>query len=206
MLPRSSDTTTISASRAAMTAARAALARASDAGEAPLADLLTQARIAAELQTLASRQQLHLLDPHHAETTRLKDELSALARLDRALTKAAEPNGGWTQKLSADDTQAALAIARANEASFWSFLSGQWRSLKGRIRSQHNGAVLNHVALLERLSAEHAARAAHDEQAETIRARFHLDDVAVESQQFAPYWSGERAEHPAARRLLPRRL
>jgi hypothetical protein len=195
-------TSAIRASRAAMTAASGALNKATETAEVPLADLLTQARIAAELQTLASRQQLHLLDPHHAETTRLKDELAALARFDRALTKAEEPNGGWAQKLSADDTQAALAIARAHEASFWSFLSGQWRSLKTRIRQQHNGAVLNHVALLERLAAEHAARAAHDEQTETIRARFHLDDVVTESQSFEPYWSGDRAQHPAARRLL----
>jgi hypothetical protein len=191
-------TSAISASRAAL----GAVAKAAASPDVPLADLLTQARVAAELQTLASRQQLHLLDPHHAETTRLKDELAALSRLERALAKAEEPNGQWTHKLSADDTDSALAIARANEASFWSFLSGQWRSLKSRLRGQYSGAIMNHVALLERLAAEHAARATHDEQIETLRQRFHFDDVAAETSQLAPYWSGERGADPAARRLL----
>ena len=103
-----------------------------------------------------------LLDPLSAESTKLEGDLAALAGFEAAVASAAVAASGWTDPLDADDTAAALDLARAKEGSLFAIFSSPWRALKSTVAARYDFAV--HAVkpgitkVLETLHALHQAR------------------------------------------------
>jgi hypothetical protein len=173
------------------------------AGEASLETALRQSVLSKRLRVLAELDKLNLIDTGDPEANRLQKQLQQLAKLDEALAQAESATRGWTRKPGPQETEQALAVARAKEGSFFAFLSGDWRRVKQLVAINHKGAVSQHAAVLEQLLAEHTARAQRDEHAGKLRSQFALDDIEEVAAALAPHWqaAGEPAD-PHERMLI----
>ena len=161
-----------------------------------------QAVLAAKIRVLAEINKLNLLDRLDPEASRLQKQLQVLTKLDAELSVAENTNRAWTRKPSLRETEAALALAKQKEGSFFAFLSSDWRALKRMVAGQHNGDVTSFVILFERLAAEHAARAVHDEHDNRIKQTFGLDDVAEVRAAVEPHWRDGLQSTPAETALI----
>lgn len=171
------------------------------AGSANMGALVAQTRLAVQLRAVAEANELNLIDRLDPEANRLQKRLQALAKLDEALAAAEAPNRGWTRKPSPAETEQALAVARAKQDRFWSFLSGEWRAVKRMVAGQHRGAG-KHVEVLERLAAEHAARAARDEDRQRVCQTFGLEELAEVQAALEDIWSGSIGTSPEEKALI----
>jgi len=110
-------------------------------------------------------------------------ELDAAIREHRARTaerdEAARSTGLWRERLTPEETAAALAEARAVDGRFLSFLSPRWWRLRGVLRRRYDfdRAVVRpgFVAILEALAREQAASRAVESGARELAARFRWD-------------------------------
>ncbi len=170
--------------------------------EIGLGTLLAQAAIATRLRFLAEHGGLALLDRYTPEAIRLDKDLRTLDVLDAALAQAENANTAWRRKPPADETETLLALARRKEGRFWSFLSGDWRALRQRVAETFAGKPENHVAALEQLALEHAARAARDDHLRRVREISGLDDIAEIRATLEPLWQDEATLRPAERALV----
>jgi hypothetical protein len=140
--------------------------------------LLHQCRLASVLGPLAQNHKLHLLDQYHPEQVRFIDVYERISRRKAELESQRQANCAWTDRLSPQDTEIALRIARQREGRFLSFLYSDWRRLKRRIAASHQGEVLSYVTTLERLAAEHAAQATYDADIKAAQISFGIEDLA----------------------------
>ena len=164
--------------------------------------LHTQAMLAAKIRVLAEINKLNLLDRLDPEASRLQKQLQALAKLEADLSQAESANRSWTRKPSPRETEAALALAKQKEGSFFAFLSSDWRALKRMVAGQHNGDVTSFVMLLERLAAEHSARFVRDEHDNRIKQTFGLDDVGEVRAAVEPHWRDGAVTTPAEKAMI----
>jgi hypothetical protein len=140
--------------------------------------LLDQSRLASVLSPLAQNQKLHLLDRHHPDQTQFIEVYERLNRCRAELDAQRQANCAWTNRLSPQETDVALKIARQREGRLLSFFYSDWRRLKRRIGASHQGEILSYVTTLERLAAEHAAQAAHDAGIRAAQSSFGIEDLA----------------------------
>ena len=71
--------------------------------------------------------------PRTREARRLQEATVAWRETEAAADAADRAAVGWREPLSAPDAAAALEIARRREASFWKFLDGGWRRVRGLV-------------------------------------------------------------------------
>ncbi len=170
--------------------------------EIGLGTLLVQAAFATRLRLLAERGRLALLDRYAPDAIRLARDLQTLDALDQGLIRSETANAGWQRKPTPAETEALLALARRKEGRFWSFLSGDWRALQQRIAEVFSGRPESHVAVLELLAAEHAARAARDHHLRLVREASGLDDIGEARATLEPLWHDEGSLRPDLRALI----
>jgi hypothetical protein len=150
--------------------------------EAGIGTLRAQCALAAKLRPLAASDSLAVLDALSPERARLDDAIARLDRRAAELDAAERTNPGWKTRLTPAETAAALAVARNREGSILSLFYGDWRRLKARLAECHPAPIVSYTALLEQLSAEHAARAAHLAEATALADRHgHADLTALQA-------------------------
>jgi hypothetical protein len=171
------------------------------AGELTLDDLAEQSRRAIALHGLARSDKLHLLDRRHPERARFEEACRRLLDQQAELDRAEQAATHWVTRPSADETEVALSIARRREGRWLSFLHGDWRRLKRRMRQCHRGEVLSFVHLLERLAAEHAARTALVKERKATAVTYGCDDLAAITDLLA-HAADERRRFPAEAALI----
>lgn len=168
-----------------------------------LADSLELVRAASEAVATNLAGNLELLDHGSAAFADFRT-----ARSDRDLARqrheaAAEAARHWNDRLTPEDTEAALEQARRQEPSFFKFLSGSWRRLKATIRSRYDfsahAAEPSITSVLERLAALHSAAAEDEAARKEINRRFGTED-ADGLAALADRWSSDPP--PLVRRLL----
>ncbi len=151
-------------------------------GDAPsLATLFAQCTLARRLAPAVEAGRAGVFDPASPEAADLRAGLRAVADAGDALARKQERTAVWRDKLSPEETQAALSVARAKEGSFFAFLSGDWRRVKRLVRERtatEDMAVEPSVTgLLEALAAEHEAAAAVEDARRRTARDFGYDDL-----------------------------
>lgn len=146
-----------------------------------LADALEASGLAERMVSTGLAQSPALLDPLSQASAQLHGDLNALSGLVAAHDKAATEAANWTDPLSPADTDAALALARSKESSFFRFLSGAWRDLRKTVQARYDfsrHAVTPPItSVLEALAARHAAAAALHQGKDGLRARLQSSDL-----------------------------
>ena len=170
--------------------------------EISLGTLLAQATLATRLRLLAERGRLALLDRYAPDAVQLAQDLQSLDALDQALMQAEATNVLWRRKPTPEETDLLLALAQRHEGRFWAFLSGDWRAVKQRIADVFAGVPASHVAVLEQLAAEHAARAARDKHLLRVCEASNVDDIAKLRATIEPLWQEEGSLRPDQRALI----
>lgn len=110
-------------------------------GTLSLGDVLALGAQARQLAEPAARGQLALLDPLSGTSRGLTAACDQVGAAERALAAAAEATVHWQDKLSAADTVAALAQARAQERSLLRWLSPSWWRLRGELARRYRFAA-----------------------------------------------------------------
>jgi len=151
--------------------------------ETQIDDALGTTRLAVALQNTGLGGALDLLDQKSAHSERLKQDLEQLSGRQTDLDRARVATAAWHDPLSAEDTDAALDVARQNETSFLRFLSGKWRGLKATVHARYDfstHAVAPSVtSVLEKLAATHRAEAAAAAEYAQIASRIGTSDLAA---------------------------
>ncbi|MGM9487803.1 DUF4011 domain-containing protein [Ideonella sp. YS5] len=124
-------------------------------------------RLAGELQPLAERGQLALLDAGSAATREWEQALAGLETLQQAYEAARARNSHWRDRLSPADTSAALAQARTLEGSPLRWLQPAWWRLRGQVKARYDFSAQpvrpTLAQVLAELAAEHEATARLEE-------------------------------------------
>jgi hypothetical protein len=134
---------------------------------------------AARVRPLAERNLLGVLTggPSAAAFEKLASELDAKAH---ALAQAQQKTVAWKDPLSLDDTQNALAQARAFEKSIFRFLQpGFWhlkKTLQRRYDFMQHAVAPAWSKILKELATQHDAQAAFDALCEQARKEWQADD------------------------------
>ncbi|MGA0599560.1 AAA domain-containing protein [Caulobacter sp. KR2-114] len=155
--------------------------RRSLSGALTLADALLMARTARDVAALGLADRLDLLDPTSGAARDLAAGVDDLARLTAARDTCAAATVHWRDKLSAQDTQAALDLARSQERSILRVLSPAWWRLSGELKRRYD--LSRHAVrprfsvLLGDLAAEQAAEAARAAAEQALKARYRITDV-----------------------------
>ena len=106
---------------------------------------------------------LQLLDATSSQATDLQRASEDLQQQQAVLHKATQATAHWRDKLSDDDTQAALGLAQQLEGSLTRWLQPAWWRLRGELRRRYDFS--KHAVhpgfskVLQSLAAEHAASA-----------------------------------------------
>jgi hypothetical protein len=116
------------------------------------------------LRPLAERGLGAAIDPGSASAQRLQAAVSQHDSLVAAERAAWDAAAEWKEPLAPADARSALAVAQSKEGGLFSFLSGDWRKVKGLVHSRFDSsgrAVQPSVTdLLKDLVAAHDATAA----------------------------------------------
>ncbi|HRE99571.1 MAG TPA: AAA domain-containing protein [Pirellulaceae bacterium] len=116
---------------------------------------------------LASPRAIGLLDPESIVSRTWDERRRALRPLERTAAERREANGHWTDRLSTDDTEFALAAARRLEPAWWRWLVPAWWKLRSTVTARYrfdaHSIRPTLVQVLERLSAEQQAVAELDQ-------------------------------------------
>ncbi|WP_029920122.1 AAA domain-containing protein [Nevskia soli] len=122
-----------------------------------------------------------LLDEHSGEAVAFTQEQARIGVLAGAAGTALSANPHWREKLSADDTEAALAFVKLREASLLRWFMPAWWRLRGRLRLafDFSGYAVRPTfrKILEALSAEHSATAALTHAQQEVLQRYGVADV-----------------------------
>jgi predicted DNA-binding WGR domain protein len=124
---------------------------------------------------------LNLLDPDspaQVELTRVKADMETRAQAQRA---ALDATANWRDKLSAGDTESALAITQRLEHSAARWLQPAWWRLRGQLKQRYDfskhAVHPGYGNVLQALAAEHKASAAMSEAEADCRRRYGVDDM-----------------------------
>jgi predicted DNA-binding WGR domain protein len=147
----------------------------------PQAMALTDA--AARITTYDLVGRLDLLDPASPSARDLQAARADLARLDDAVAEAGKATTHWLEKLSPQDTAAALDIARREEGSVLRVLKPAWwrlgKELGRRYDFGKHAVKPRLTALLADLAAEHGAVAARNAAEQALRTSYAVRDFAA---------------------------
>ncbi len=186
-------------------ASLARLVLSDDTGNAvTLEDIAAQSRLAVSLRRLAQKEKLQVLDRSHPERARFEDACEQLSSRGAELDRQEQCATQWIMRMSPQETSIALQIARRREGRSLSFLYGDWRRLKRRIKECHRGGVLSHVRALEELAAEHAARATHENEVKSVASAYGFNDLSALSDLLARTRNTVHNLSPAERALVDR--
>ncbi|NEX93427.1 DUF4011 domain-containing protein [Caulobacter sp. 17J65-9] len=151
--------------------------------ELTLADAMELTRAAALVDGFDLAGRLELLDPATQPARDLRAACADLERLSDRVEQAAKATVHWLDKLSAQDTAAALDMARQDEGSpLRLFKPGWWRlgkELKRRYDFGKHAVKPKLATILAELSAEHDATAARETAEQALRARYAVRDFAA---------------------------
>ena len=132
-------------------------------------------RLARELQAVAERGQLGLLDGASTATREWERGLAELDTLRQAHEATRGKNAPWRERLSAEDTATALAQARTQEGSVLRWLQPSWWKLRGLVQARYDFAARavrpTLAQVLAELAAEHEAAARVDQARRELAAR-----------------------------------
>ncbi|MEV5960215.1 AAA domain-containing protein [Kribbella sp. NPDC051952] len=138
---------------------------------------------------LASRDRVDALQPRSGDGQELKAACVERERLVAAERTAWSAAAGWREPLEPADAQSALKIAQGKEGGLFSFLSGDWRRVRGLVRSRFDGTTRavqpSVVELLTQLVAAQSASAAVVSHVEETRRHWGADDPVVLAEQLA---------------------
>ncbi|WP_020180387.1 AAA domain-containing protein [Methylopila sp. M107] len=171
----------------------------------PLADAVTLTEAARRIADLGLADRLDLLQTQTPASRAFEAERAEVERLATTAAGASAAAGSWREKLTPDDTQAALALARQHEGSLFRFLSSAWRRLAREMERRYDfgrHAVRPRVlATLETLAADHEASAAKLTAERTLEGRYGVRDVDAFARALAELREAVAAS-PLLRRLL----
>ncbi len=175
-------------------------------GMAPLEALFAQIDFAARLAPVAGAGRLDFMQPESMVANRVRQETTWLREARETLAEAEAKTKIWVDKLSPEETEAGIRIARQHEGSYFGFLSGAWKDVRKLVTERAGFAQLaikpKIVDVLEDLKDEHAC---------AERVEFHLKEIAnhiglkegPEALALAEERDGRRAkEGPAAQPLF----
>lgn len=124
---------------------------------------------------------LELLDPASSAQAALQQIQAELASRHKILSGAKAATANWRDKLSPDDTDSAVALARPLEGSAMRWLQPAWWRLRGELKRRYDfgkhAVHPGYTKVLETLSAEHAAIAAVTETDVQSRERYGVNDM-----------------------------
>jgi hypothetical protein len=169
------------------------------------AEVRTLLEFAVRVRVLAERDLMGVLTQGPAE-----DSFNALAaNLDakaQALGKAQAKTAGWLEPLSPDDTDSALAQARAFEKSIFRFLQPSFYRLKRTLQARYDFS--KHAVspawskILSDLSAWHSAQADWQAAHQQAAADWRVQDVEAFRAQVAELKKDPQLDHPSIKALL----
>jgi predicted DNA-binding WGR domain protein len=173
-------------------------------------EIRTILEFAVRARPLAERGLLGLLNPD-SPVSGVFGALSAeLEELGRKYWEAHEKTAGWKEPLSPDDTQNALAQARAFEKSILRFLQPAfWRlrkTLQARYDFAKHAVAPSWVKILEELAAEQKALAAFEVCNKKAQQHWHADDPEQFKKLVAELRAAPELSHPSVRALLQKLL
>jgi predicted DNA-binding WGR domain protein len=131
-----------------------------------LSDIEAVVEYARQIAPAAAADALDLLNPKGARFRKVAKAIRDWRNAQQALAKARESTGGWRERLSPQDTSAALAQAKAFEGSFLRWLNPAFWRLRGVMQARYDFS--KHAVrpawsqVLQSLETEHAAVAAEE--------------------------------------------
>lgn len=151
-------------------------------GASPLGDALTLSQVAEQLHSADLAGHLQLLEQDSAATRTLQAEQAALQTLAARQHGAQQANLHWRDKLSAQDTQAALAMAMRLEGSLLRWLQPAWWKLRGELQrrydfSQH-AIHPGYTAVLQNLAVEHQQTADLQAEQQRLQAQYGVQNIS----------------------------
>ncbi|WP_456826142.1 AAA domain-containing protein [Cellulomonas sp. P5_E12] len=127
--------------------------------------------------------------PRSREARQLEDAGVAWRETEAAADAADRAAVGWREPLSAPDAAAALEIARRREASFWKFLDGGWRRVRGLVAAGFDAGDRQvrptAVQALELLVARYDTAARADALSQELARDWGHGDLAVLTERIA---------------------
>lgn len=170
-----------------------------------LQDLRAVERFGPLVDTVTSHGASAALDPSAPQYQELLRSIGTIAQAEQALVQSSVPSR-WKTLLTADDARNGLAIAQAQENSFFKFLNGGWRSLKKTLDaaydfSQHSVAP-PYSSVLQELVEHHERADAMQAAIDQATATYGVADLvtvqaAVEEHKHNPVFAAMIA-HPGA--------
>jgi predicted DNA-binding WGR domain protein len=163
---------------------REAMTRASlvNSGSIPVSANLALAEAARLLVDTNLAAHLDCLDPNSTGSATLAIDIQHLGKLRQMEESARSTARHWRNPPSAEDTSAALELARRHETSFFRILSGDWRRLKSMVTERYDfseHAVRPSIAsVLEKLTALHSAEATSAKKETEIEERLRTPELA----------------------------
>ncbi|ALN82553.1 AAA domain protein [Lysobacter antibioticus] len=172
-----------------------------------LADAVQASSMARRLRDARLAAHPDLLDAGSTASAQLRRERDELDGLDRRRAEAGQGTVHWRAPFSVQDTEAALAAARRDEASLLRWLKPSWWRLRGVLSRSYDFAQHamrpSYTQVLEAKAAHHQADAAYAQAEERLRAR--LDTPAAAAcLATLDQWTNASAASPVLRELLER--
>ncbi|WP_081930651.1 AAA domain-containing protein [Lysobacter antibioticus] len=172
-----------------------------------LADAVQASSMARRLRDARLAAHPDLLDAGSTASAQLRRERDELDGLDRRRAEAGQGTVHWRAPFSVQDTEAALAIARRDEASLLRWLKPSWWRLRGVLSRSYDFAQHavhpSYSQVLQAKAAHHQADAAYAQAEERLRAR--LDTPAAAAcLATLDQWTSASAASPVLRELLER--
>lgn len=168
-------------------------------------------RLACELRPVADRGQLALLDGTSTLSRDWEQALAELAALQQAHEATRAKTAHWRDRLSPDDTQAALTQARSQEPSALRWLQPSWWRLRSQMQARYDFAIQpvrpSLARVLSDLAAEHEALARVDRARAALAARFGTASLQAHGEALRLWREGARGDAVLAafhRELLAR--
>jgi hypothetical protein len=143
----------------------------------------------AVLAPLVQRSLGDAVTPRTREARRLEEATVAWRETEAAADAADRAAAGWRAPLAAPDAAAALQIARRREGSFWKFLDGGWRRVRGLVAAGFDAGDRQvrptAVQALELLVARYDTAARADALSQELARDWGHGDLAVLTERIA---------------------
>ena len=150
-------------------------------GDSTLADACAAADDCTGLLASGVAAHLALLDAGSPEALALTQARGGFEAGRQALAAAQAGNANWRDKLSAEDTASALALARRMASSPLRWLQPQWWRLRAELRRRYDftqhAVHPAYVRVLEKLAEEQAAASAFGADEAALRQRYGVADI-----------------------------
>ncbi|EEF59341.1 AAA domain-containing protein [Pedosphaera parvula] len=165
---------------------------------------------AVQVRPLAERGLLGLLNPNSPASNAFNSLGTELQEKGQTYSLAHEKVAGWKEPLTPDDTQNALAQARAFEKSIFRFLQPAfWRlrkTLQARYDFGRHAVAPSWVKMLEELASAQQAQAAYENSRNQAQQAWHADDLELFMNLVTELRATPGLTHPSVRALLPKLL